>query len=220
MRLISVVPAAFVLCCGSPAFAQDWIEYTSPADLFTVNFPGQPAGRDITYITEYGLTIPGRVHSVDLGANRYSVTVVEYANVQKLHAARLANCDLYPNLCANPWVGEVRGAMDYAVRAFLRREATVTDYAYNNTERIEGRRIQLLNADRSQTFVMIHMHDNRLYILEGTTAAGAPPPALFQQSLGFVDKDGFRVRYDTAYSNAYPPPPRVQYPGMQGPPGR
>ena len=214
MRLISIVPAAFVLCCGSPAAAQDWIEYTSPTDLFTVNFPGQPTVRDVTYISEYGLTLPGRVHGVDRGASRYSVTVVDYANVQRLHAARLANCDKYPNLCANPWVGELRGAMDYAVRAFLRRDAEVTDYAYNNTERIEGRRIQLLNADRSQTFVMIHMHDNRLYILEGTTPAGAPPPGLFQQSLGFVDKDGFRVRYDTAYSNAYPPPPRVQYPGM------
>ena len=220
MRLISIVPAAFVLCCWSPASAQDWIEYTSPTDLFTVNFPGQPTVRDITYITEYGLTIPGRVHSVDQGASRFSVTVVDYANVQKLHAARLANCDLYPNLCTNPWVGELRGAMDYAVRAFLRRGTEVTDYAYNNTERIEGRRIQLLNANRSQTFVMIHMHDNRLYILEGTTAPGAPPPGLFQQSLGFVDKDGFRVRYDSAYSNAYPPPPRVQYPGMQSPPGR
>jgi hypothetical protein len=213
MRLISLVSAAFVLCSWSPALAQ-WIEYTTPVDLFTVNFPAQPAAREIAYETEYGLTLPGRVHAHEQGANRYSVTVVDYSNVQKLHAARLVNCDKYPNLCGNPWVGEVRGAMDYAVRAFLRRDAKVTDYAYNNTERIEGRRIQLLNPDGSQTFVMIHMHENRLYILEGTTAAGAPPPALFQQSLGFVDKDGFRVRYDAPYSNAYPPPPRVQYPGM------
>lgn len=215
MRMISVVSAAaFVLCCSSPAFARDWIEYTSPVDLFTVNFPGQPAARDITYITEYGLTLPGRVHGYEEGANRYSVTVVDYSHVQKLHAARLANCDKYPNLCTNPWVGELRGAMDYAVRAFLRRDARVTDYAYNNTERIEGRRIQLLNTDRSQTFVMIHMHENRLYILEGTTAANAPPPGLFQQSLGFVDKDGFCVRYEAPYSNVYPPPARVKYPGM------
>ena len=90
----------------------------------------------------------------------------------------------------------------------------MTDYAYSQTERIEGRRMQLLNSDGSQTFVMIHMHENRLYILEGTVPAGSPPPALFQQSLSFVDKDGFRVRYDTPYSNAYPPPRRVQYPGM------
>ncbi len=214
MRLISLVSAAVVLCCVRPVSAQEWVEYTSPVDLFTVNFPGQPTVRDITYITEFGLTLPGRAHGYDQGASHYSVTVVDYGGAQTLHAARLANCDKYPNLCANPWVGELRGAMDYAVRGFLRRDAKVTDYAYNNTERIEGRRIQLLNADRSQTFVMIHMHDNRLYILEGTTAAGAPPPGLFQQSLGFVDRGGFRVRYDTAYSNAYPPPPRVQYPGM------
>jgi hypothetical protein len=65
---------------------------------------------------------------------------------------------------------------------------------------------------------MIHMHENRLYILEGTMSAGSPPPGLFQQSLGFVDKDGFRVRYDVPYSNSYPAPPRVQYEGMPAPP--
>ena len=222
MRLISLVPAALILCLSTPAVAQEWIEYTSRADLFTVNFPGEPAVREITYPTEYGLTLPGRVHSATEGRNRYAVTVVDYSNVQKLHTARLANCDKYPNLCANPWVGELRGAMDFAAGAFLRRSAKVTDYAYSQTERIEGRRMQLLNPDGTQTFVMIHMHENRLYLLEGTVAAGMPPPGLFQQSLGFVDKDEFRVRYDTPYSNAYPAPPRVQYEGMpsQGPPAR
>ena len=50
------------------------------------------------------------------------------------------------------------------------------------------------------------MHQNRLYILEGTVPAGMPPPGLFQQSLGFVDKDGRRIRYESTYSNMYPPP--------------
>ena len=214
MRHVPLVPAAFVLCLAAPAFAQEWIEYTSRTDLFTVNFPAQPTVTDISYPTEYGVTLPGHVHSYQAGANRYAVTVIDYSNIQKLHAQRLANCDKYPNLCANPWVGELRGAMDYAAGAFLKRDVKVTDYGYSNTERIEGRRMQLLNRDGTQTFVMIHMHENRLYILEGTVAAGAPPPGLFQQSLGFVDKEGFRVRYDSPYSNAYPPPPRVQYPGM------
>ena len=214
MRHVPLVRVVLVLCLSAPSFAQEWIEYTSRADFFTVNFPADPMVREITYTTEYGVRLPGRVHSYQDGPNRYSVTVIDYSNIQKIHAARLANCDKYPNLCANPWVGEVRGAMDYAAGAFLRRDVKVTDYAYSNTERVEGRRIQLLNTDRSQTFVMIHMHENRLYILEGTVEAGLPPPGLFQQSLGFVDKDGIRVRYDTPYSNAYPPPPRVQYPGM------
>ena len=211
MRLIPLVSAACVLCMSGPSFAQEWIQYASQVDLFTVNFPAEPQVRDITYPTEYGITLPGRVHSYEAGQNRYSVTVVDYANVQKIHAERLMNCKAYPNTCNNPWNGELRGALDYAAWSFLQKDAKVTHYAYYNTDRVEGRRIQLTNADRSRTFAAIHMHENRLYILEGTVPAGAPPPGLFQQSLGFLDKAGFRVRYDTNYSNAYPPPPRVQY---------
>ena len=214
MRHVLVVPVAFMLYLSTPVSAQEWIEYTSRADLFTVNFPGNPTVREITYPTEYGVTLPGRVHSHESGQTRYSVTVVDYSNIRKLHEERLRNCDKYPNLCGNPSVGELRGAMDYAAGAFLKRNVKVSDYGYTNTERIEGRRMQLVNSDGSQTFVMIHMHENRLYIIEGTMPAGSPPPGLFQQSLGFVDKDGFRVRYDAPYSNVYPPPPRVQYPGM------
>ena len=106
---------------------------------------------------------------------------------------------------------ELRGAMDYATWNFIKKDAKVTYFAYGNTDRIEGRRIQLTNADRSRTFAAIHMHENRLYILEGTVSAGSPPPGLFQQSLGFLDEKGTRVRYEAVYSNAYPPPPRVKY---------
>jgi hypothetical protein len=214
MRHVPLVPAALALCLSMPASAQEWTEYTSRSDLFTVNFPAEPTVREISYSTEYGVTLPGHVYSYQDGPNRYAVSVIDYSNIEKLHAQRLANCDKYPNLCANPWVGELRGAMDYAAGAFLRRDVKVTDYGYSNTERVEGRRMQLANRHGSQTIVMIHMHENRLYILEGTVAAGSPPPGLFQQSLGFVDKDGIRVRYDSPYSNAYPPPPRVQYPGL------
>ncbi len=51
------------------------------------------------------------------------------------------------------------------------------------------------------------MHDNRLYISEGTVPEGDPPPGLFQQSLGFVDKEGNSVRYADYYDNDYAPPP-------------
>jgi hypothetical protein len=55
------------------------------------------------------------------------------------------------------------------------------------------------------------MHENRLYILEGTVPKGAPAPGLFQQSLQFLDKEGKRVRYQSIYTNGFPPPPRTQY---------
>jgi hypothetical protein len=57
--------------------------------------------------------------------------------------------------------------------------------------------------------VAIYMHENRLYLLEGTVPDGDPEPGLFQQSLGFVDQDGNTVRYRDYYDNDYPPPSRV-----------
>ena len=215
MRLVPLVLAAFPLLMSGPAFAQEWIQYVSRADLFNVNFPSEPEVRDITYSTEYGVTLPGRVHSVENGPNRYSVTVVDYTNVEEIHAERLEGCQgpsrSNANLCNNPWINELRGAMDYAAFGFLQRDVKVTHYAYYNAERVEGRRLQLTNADRSRTFAAIHMHENRLYILEGTAPSGTPPPGLFQQSLGFIDEEGIRVCYDTIYANMYPPPARVQY---------
>lgn len=211
MRLIPLVAATLVLFLSTPSFAQEWIEYVSQEDLFTVNFPDKPTVRAINYETEYSVTLPGRVHSSELGSSRYSVTVIDYSDVRQIHAKRLENCDKYPNLCNNPYVGELRGAMDYAAYGFLKRAAKVLHYAYYNSDRIEGRRLQLANPDGTQTFAAIHMHQNRLYIVEGTVPANYPPPAHFQQSLGFIDREGFRVRYDSIYSNMYPPPPRVQY---------
>ena len=206
MRLISLVSAACVLVISSPASGQEWIEYVSRADFFSVNFPAQPEVRDIKWETEYGITLPGRAHVYVDGRNRYSVTVVDYGNIQQLHAERVKGCTAYPNLCNNPFNGELRGAMDYAAWRLMKNAARLTHYAYYNTDRVEGRRLQLLNADKTQTFAAVHMHQNRLYVLEGTVAAGMPPPGLFQQSLGFVDKDGRRIRYQSTYSNMYPAP--------------
>ena len=83
MRLISLVPAAFVLLIAGSAFAQEWIEYVSRADFFSVNFPAQPEVRDIKWETEYGLTLPGRMHIHTDGRSRYSVTVIDYGKVQQ-----------------------------------------------------------------------------------------------------------------------------------------
>ena len=217
MRLIPIAAAAFVLCLSGPSFAQEWNRYVSRTDFFTVNFPAQPTVRDITYPTEYGITLPGRVHIHEDGHSRYSVTVVDYSNVQKIHAERLTNCQKYPNLCNNPWVGELRGAMDYAAYKFLQRDAKLMHFAvrtiptgwkdaeYSWPTRIARRRSPPSTCTRIDcTF------------LEGTVPADAPPPGLFQQSLGFIDKQGIRVRYESVYSNMYPPPPRIQYQVPQG----
>jgi hypothetical protein len=210
MRLIPLVPALILVLAG-PLVAQEWIEYVSKTDLFTINFPAQPTVRDITWHTEYNLDIPGHVHAVESGGNRYSVTVVDYSGVQQIHADRVKGCTLYPDQCNNPYVAELRGAVDYATWNFLKKDPKVTYFAYGNTDRIVGRRIQLTNADKTRTFVQMLMHENRLYIFEATVTASSPSPALFQQSVGFIDKNGGRIRYNSIYDNAYPPPTRVEY---------
>ena len=215
MRLIPLVSAAFVLLVSGPSFAQEWIEYSSPEDLFTVNFPTEPDVRDIQYQTEYRADLPARMYSTESGPSRYSVTVVDYRQIEDVHAELLEGCEggsrTNANLCANEWVAELEGAIDYAAWNILRRDGEVTHYGHYRAERVAGRQIQLTSPDRSRTFAAIHMHENRLYIFEGTVPPGAPPPGLFQQSVGFIDDEGFRIRYEATYSNMHPAPPRVQY---------
>ena len=211
MRRIPLIAAALGLFISGPSFAQDWIEYASRADFFTVNFPAEPKVQNITYQTEYSMTLPGRVHSYEDGKNRYSVTVVDYTDARKKHAEKAKNCqatETYPDVCGDRADAELRGALVYASFKLLERDARVTDYAHYNADRVEGHRLQLTNSDGSRTFAAIHLHENRLYILEGTVPKGAPLPALFQQSLGFIDKEGKRIRYSTIYSHGYPAPSR------------
>ena len=212
VRLNPLVAAALILFLSGPAAAQGWIEYTSQDDLFIVNFPGEPTVRNITYPTEYGITLPARVYSVEGRGSRYSVTVVDYTTAEQLHTERARNCQGYPDTCTNRTANDLQGALDYAVSQLIQRDAKVTYYGFGDTDRIEGRRVQLLNPDQSRTFSAVYMHDYRLYILEGTVPASAPPPALFQQNLGIFDKDMARVRYQTIYRHGYPPPPREPSP--------
>ena len=91
----------------------------------------------------------------------------------------------------------------------MQRDAKVTFLATAWMDWIEGHSLQLTNADKSRTFASIYMHENKLYIMEGTVPQGAPEPALFQQSLGWIDEKGDGVRYQSIYRNGFPPPPRA-----------
>jgi hypothetical protein len=221
MRRISVITAALILLLSGPSFAQEWIQYASRTDLFGVNFPGEPKVQDITYTTEYGITLPGHVYSVENGPNRYSVTVVDYKDTEKIHTARSEQCQKNRgegDACNNPWRGDVQGSIVYASWKFFQRNAKVTDFGWYVADLIEGNRLQLTNADGSRTFAAINRHNTRLYIFEGTVPKGAPAPGLFQQSVQFLDDEGKPVRYRSYYTTGYseewkfpaPPPPRAR----------
>jgi hypothetical protein len=213
MRLLALIPAAWLLILPAPAAAQEWFEYNSRQDFFSVNFTGQPTTRDVKYESEYGLTLPGRVYSVEDATGKYSVTAIDYSQAEQMHRDRQAKCKAAGgdgDQCNNPGRADVRGAMIHGSWGFMKRGSEVTHFALYNADLVEGIRLQMLNKDGSRTFAVIHLHEYRLYIVEGTVPKGLPPPALFQQSFGFLDKEGRRIRYATTYSHGYPVPTRTR----------
>lgn len=212
MRPIPVVFSALCLAIAAPSFA--WIEYASQADHFSINFPDEPEIRDIEYVTEYSLRLPARTYSYEDGGNRYALTVVDFSGTEAKHAERLASCrdELGEgDSCNNPWDTELHGAIVHASWTLMQRADEVTHFSFHVSDLVAGRQLQLKHADGSRTFAAVYMHENRLYIMEGTVPAGMPEPGLFQQSLGFIDANGDRIRYRGIYSNAYPAPPSYTY---------
>ena len=50
MRLLPLLSWALVLALSGTAFAQDWNEFSSREDRFTITFPGQPEISETTWV--------------------------------------------------------------------------------------------------------------------------------------------------------------------------
>ena len=230
MHLPSWIAAVLVLSLASPAAAQEWENFLFPEDGFEANFPGPPEVEETTWISQLDYELPARIYRASRGDARYSVTAVDYRPLEQLGQARLAACPPGAETCIGRqgggeagsvigvgyWKIDLRGAPTYAVLKFLRRGGTVTDYNLEFQDLVEGYFLRLTNPDESRTLAYITMHENRLYIYEGTTPKGAPDAALFTGAAGFVDADGNNLRYTDFYSNTVhglrqhePPPVRV-----------
>jgi len=203
MRHVRVILVAVVLCASAPALAQEWTDYLSKVDRFTIVFPGPPSVQEITWPSEYGMVFPGRVYAGPQGPNRYSVSVIDYSDAEKRYSELKKPLSFQQSIY---WQIDIMASIQYAATKFRQREgARVTYDAWHYIDLVEGHQLQLTNADQSRTFVAIYLHENRLYIVEATVPRGAPQPGLFQQSISFLDENGGRVRYNTIYSNRLPP---------------
>lgn len=226
MRLMPLISIAFVLSISGTLFAQEWIEFASREDRFTCNFPVQPKVTETTYRSQHEADLPARVYSATEGQSRYSVTVVDYNLAQRILTEKAKSCPAGAETCLGAlgdeghWKADIRGALEYASWQLMKRDAKLTLFVWGVVDLVEGRQLQLTNADKSRTFSGIYMHENKLYIVEGTVPAGYPEPGLFQQSLGWLDEDGMSIRYQTYYSNGFPTPPRARRAAPGQGPGR
>ena len=209
MRLTIVVLTALLL--PGSAFAQDWTEFTSREEGFRITFPGKPDVRDITWTSQMGYQLPARVFSVDRGREHYMVTVADYRGIEKLGIAKSQTCTPGAETCIGGqtrivgpgyWKSDVHGAITYAAFKLLQREAKLTGMTWNWAEQVEGTLLQFTNTDQSRTSAAIYMHDNRLYVIEGTVPKGYPEPELFKMSIGFMRPDGTESNvYSSVYNN-------------------
>ena len=227
MRPIPLVSAVLMFAAAGPLFSQEWIEFASREDRFTCNFPEQPKITQTIYRSQHEADLPARIYSASQGQSRYSVTVVDYTQAQRILTEKAKSCPAGAEPCLGSpgdeghWKADIRGAIDYATWQFLKREAKVTSFNWGLVDMVEGRQLQLTNnADKSRTFVGIYMHENKLYMVEGTVPPGYPEPGLFQQSLGWLDENGIGLRYQSYYSNGFPPPARVNRAGRGAGQGR
>jgi hypothetical protein len=219
MRLGILAALLFCLASPAPAAAQDdeWTEFVSIEDGFSINFPGKPTITNTTYKSQFGADLPARIYTGVKGPGKYSLTVVDYRPIEKILGEKAKACPPGAETCRGglgstgpgySWADRA-GAMIYATWTFMQRDVKVTQYIWNNIDQVVGHMLQLTNnADKSRTFVGIFMHMDRLYISEGTVPAGYPEPGLFQQSLGWVDEKGNGIRYQSHYVNGFPAPPR------------
>jgi hypothetical protein len=225
VRALTIVAALLLslTASGVAAVAQDraeeWTEFVNREDGFSVNFPGTPTITNITYRSQFGADLPAHVYRAARGPSRFSLTVVDYRPIEKILAEKAKSCPPGAETCRGgfgstgpgySWADRA-GAMIYATWQYLQRDARVTQYIWTNIDQVMGHMLHLTNnADRSRTYVGIFMHEDRLYISEGTVPAGDPEPGLFQQSLGWVDENGNSIRYQSHYANGFPAPPRIR----------
>jgi hypothetical protein len=213
MRVTVLVAAACVLALAGSAWAQDeWTEFVSQDDGFRITFPGAPNIQAITWTSQMGYPLPARVYTVDRAWAHYSVTVADYRGIEKLGIAKSQSCTPGAETCIGGqtrivgpgyWKSDVHGAITYAAFKLLQRDAKLTGMTWNWAEQVEGTLLQFTNnADQSRTSASIYMHDNRLYVIEGTVPKGSPDPELFKMSIGFIRADGTESNiYSSVYNN-------------------
>ena len=173
MRLVPLVCMAVALLISRSANAQQWIEFEDRIWGFSINFPHEPEAEDFEYTTYYGRTVPARRYTAEEGTGRYSLTAVSFSS------------DPSDSLTAVMHASEI-----------IRAKGEATYYAFHNLDGIPGMVISVTEPDGRLNQTCIYFVDQRLYIAEGSVAAGNPPPSNFQQTIYINDPAGRQIILD------------------------
>jgi hypothetical protein len=174
MRVVALISSVGIAIWSGAATAQTWTNYLSRDMRVAIDFPGQPAVKDVVYTTRSGATLPARQVSLEGGTSRYILTVVYFPT--------------------GPTADEP--AVEHAAEVLRRRGTVRVAGADAYDPGIPGRQLSIVERDGRLLLATIYMYDRRLYIAEGSVAPGAAPPVQFQQSLTLVDANGNELDFD------------------------
>ena len=150
----------------------------------------------------YGAKFPGNVYRWNQGPDRYTVTVVDFSDAERIHAA--IKHEAYVG-GVGYWVIDIAASVAHAARLYREKPGVKVTYdAFHYVNLITGHMLQLTHPDASRSYVAIYLHENRLYVLDATVAKGQPPPLIFQQSFAMLGPDGNSIRYQSLYYNRFP----------------
>lgn len=194
MRLWTLIAGLAVSLLPSSGFGQGWFEFVSLEDRFGVNFPSEPTVESFDYRSEFDAIFPARTYRAERGSDVFSVTVVDFTDSERIHAA-MDKTEAASG--SNVWINDQRASVAKAAREFRERGGEVTYDAWSHIDLVEGHQLQITNEDGTRTFAGMYFNGDsrRLYVLEATISPRSPPAGQFQQSLRFLDENGERVRY-------------------------
>jgi hypothetical protein len=173
MRFAVWIPSIMGLILSGSAHAQQWIEYEDRVWGFSINFPQEPTTEQIGYTTFFEETVPARIYSAETGGGRYTLTAVYFSQAPT----------------------DSHTAISHAAEA-IRAKGTATYYAFDSLDGIPGQMISVTEPDGRLIQAGVYFVDQRLYIAEGSVAAGNPAPSQFSQSIAIIDPEGEPIVLD------------------------
>jgi len=179
MRISAIIVAIAGLTMASPALAQDWFLYESEVDQFTVNLPAEPVMENSTYYLPSGKATSARIYTATGDEGIYKVTVVDYGGLNASDKAR---------------------AIEDGADTFRNRDGETTLDEFGHFEGADSQYMQNSNPDGTRSYIVVAYLPERsgipkLYMIEGITPPGTVMAGIFQNSLGWVDSHGTRIRY-------------------------
>jgi hypothetical protein len=153
-----------------------WVEFEDRTDDFFVVFPETPKVTTTMWTSRQGPQHPARVYTAYEGPGRYTMTVVDLADMQS--------------------VQELRAATSWEAWRYRKMGGEITYDMHGTIDGIPGHQLHIKNADKTTSVVGIYFHDKKLYVMEARVPTANPAGALlFEPSLSILDENGRRIRY-------------------------